>query len=57
MGLDAYRRVKFDWLPPNRLYAYADNQPINQFDPLGLKVEIWQRPTPGPDEAGDLMVA
>lgn len=54
VGLDAYRRVKFDGLPPNRLYAYADNHPINRFDPLGLKVEICERPAelPGNDKLG-----
>jgi len=29
---------------PNKLYAYADADPLNWVDALGLKVELCQRP-------------
>ncbi len=44
LGLDAFRRFKFSGLSPNRLFAYADNDPIGRLDPLGLKVELCRRP-------------
>jgi RHS repeat-associated protein len=44
LGLEAYHRFKFDGLPPDLLYVYADSNPLVAFDLLGLKVEVCSRP-------------
>ncbi|MCB1057927.1 MAG: hypothetical protein KDD11_20695 [Acidobacteria bacterium] len=44
IGLNSCQRFKFGGLPPNRLYVYADNDPLGRFDSRGLKVEVCARP-------------